>query len=60
MCPEKSIFFCEIAWKNLKFSEIFLENLNFFTRVHEPQISNQIDAAGLVDELQRTSWPEAG
>ena len=38
-------FVCEIAWKNLNFSEIFLENRNFLTRVHDPQISNQIDAA---------------
>ena len=44
---EKSIFVCEIAWKNLNFSEIFLENRNFLTRVYDPQISNQIDAAGL-------------
>jgi len=36
---------CEIAWKNLNFPEIFLENRNFLTRVHDPQISNQIDAA---------------
>ena len=43
ICPEKSIF-CEIAWKNRKFSykiEIFL------TRIHDPQISNQIDAAAM-------------
>ena len=45
MCPEKSIF-CEIAWKNLNFLEIFLENRNFLTRATTPQISNQIDAAG--------------
>jgi len=43
--PEKLIFFCEIAWKNLNFVEIFFKNRNFFTRVHDPQISNQIDAA---------------
>jgi len=43
--PWKIDFFCEIAWKNRNFSEIFLENRNFLTRVHDPQISNQIDAA---------------
>ena len=41
----KLFFVCEIAWKNLNVSEIFLENRNFLTRGHDPQISNQIDAA---------------
>ena len=45
ICPEAAVNgqfclenwnFCEIAWK-----------IEFFTRVHDPQISNQIDAAGL-------------
>jgi len=44
---EKSKFFSEIAWKNRNFSEICLEKSNFLTRVHDPKISNQIDAADL-------------
>ena len=39
------INFCEIAWKNLNFSEIFLENQFFLPGSTTPQISNQIDAA---------------
>jgi len=43
---QKNRCFGEIAWKNLNFSENVLQNRMFFTLVHEPKISNQIDAAG--------------
>jgi len=46
---KKSKFFvCEIAWKYRNFSEIFLENRNFLTWIHDPQISNQIDDAAMI------------
>jgi len=38
-------FFCEIPHRNRKFSKISLENRYFFTWIHDPQISNQVDAA---------------
>jgi|SRR6218665_1644272 len=47
-CLKNIEFFCQLAWKNRKFSENCLEKLIFFTRIQDPQISNQIDAAALV------------
>ena len=55
------LFVCEIAGKNWNFSKIFLENLIFFTRIHDPQILNQIDAAdGDPTPLQPPSQKSGG
>ena len=42
---EKSKFLENLPGKNRNLSEICLEKWIFFTRIHDPQISNQIDAA---------------
>ena len=45
ICPEKSIFCVRNCLKESKFFGNFPRKSNFFTRVHDPQILNQIDAA---------------
>ena len=44
ICPEKSIFFLNCLKKS-KFFGNLLRKSKLFTRIHDPQISNQIDAA---------------
>jgi len=45
--PVKSKFLGEIPRKYQNCSEFSLEKIHiFFTLIHDPQISNQIDAAG--------------
>ena len=41
LLPEN--FFLNFAWKNRNF---YRKNWEFFTGIYDPQISNQIDAAG--------------
>src|SRR6218665_2800235 len=44
LCQEIQNFLGEIARQNQIVLEISLEKSIFFTRIHNPQISNQIDA----------------
>ena len=40
---KNQFFVCEIAWKNRNFSEIFQENRNFLTQVHDhPRFQNRL------------------
>ena len=61
----KSKFYVKLPEKNRNLSKICLETINFLvklpekiefflTRIHDPQISNQIDApgVGILEELQ--------
>ena len=41
------IDFFKIAFKNRNFPEICLEKSKFLTQIHDPHISNQIDAIDL-------------
>jgi len=51
----KSNYFGHFAWRTRNFSEIYLEKSGiFFTGIHDPQISNQIDAAGPMRRSSRT------
>ena len=56
--PEKIEIFWKFAWKNRffreiaqNFSEICLEKSIFFTWIHDPQISNQIDTTDKHDRV---------
>ena len=39
--------------KNQNFSEISPEKSNFFTRIHDPHISNQVDATELIRQVSK-------
>jgi len=44
ICLENQIFCVKLPEEIAIFSEMCLEKSNFLTRIHDPQISNQIDA----------------
>ena len=49
ICLEKSKFFLKLLEKIENLLQICLEKSNFFCWIHNPQISNQIDAAGIMN-----------
>jgi len=63
ICLKKSKFFTNLPEKNRNFSKICLKKIDIslkfawkieilLTRIHDPQISNQIEAAVLLDQIK--------
>jgi len=54
--PRKSDFFVKLPEKNQKKIRNLPVKMDFFSRIHDPQISNQIDAAALDGPLTNFGW----
>jgi len=51
ICHEKSKFMVNCLERS-KFFENWPEKIDFFTRIYDPQISNQIDAADYINRIE--------